>query len=115
MTLQLPHDAMLLRIFFGERDRYGGRPLHDAILHKARELQLAGATVLRGPMGYGRNSQVHRANLLDMSEDLPIVVEIVESEANIDRLLPELEKMMGSGLVTLEKVKVIRYGDGQGT
>ena len=111
--MQLPHDAMLLRIFFGERDRYGGRPLHDAIVHKARELKLAGATVLRGPMGYGRNSQVHRANLLDMSEDLPIVVEIVESEANINRLLPELETMIGSGLVTLEKVRVIRYGDGE--
>ena len=104
---------MLLRIFFGEQDRFAGRPLYDAIVQKARELQLAGATVLRGPMGYGRNSDIHRANLFELSEDLPIVVEIVDSEANIERLLPELEKMMGSGLVTLEKVKVIRYGDGK--
>jgi PII-like signaling protein len=81
--MQLPQDAMLLRVFFGERDRYDGRPLHDAIVQKARELQLAGATVLRGPMGFGRNSRIHRANLFELSEDLPIVVEIVESEANI--------------------------------
>jgi PII-like signaling protein len=113
--MRLPQDAMLLRIFFGEQDRFGGRPLHDAIVQKARELHLAGATVLRGPMGFGRNSHIHRANLFELSEDLPIVVEIVESEANIERLLPELEKMMGSGLVTIEKVKVIRYGDGQAT
>ncbi len=110
--MQLPQDAMLLRIYFGEQDRFAGKPLHDAIIQKARELHLAGATVLRGPMGYGRNSHIHRANLFEISEDLPIVVEIVESEANIDRFLPELERMMGSGLVTLEKIKVIRYGDG---
>lgn len=108
--MTLPQEAMLLRIFLGERDRYGGRPLYEAIVAKARELKLAGATVLRGPMGYGRNAHIHRANLLDISEDLPVIVEIVESEANLDRLLPELQGMMGSGLVTLEKVKVIRYG-----
>lgn len=109
--MQLPQEATLLRIFFGERDKAGGRPLYDAIVLKARELHLAGATVLRGPMGFGRNSRIHRANLFETSEDLPIVVEIVDSRANIDRLLPELEKMMGSGLVTLEKVEVIRYGN----
>lgn len=108
--MTLPQEATLLRIFLGERDRYGGRPLYEAIVAKARELKLAGATVLRGPMGYGRNAHIHRANLLDISEDLPVIVEIVESEANLDRLLPELQGMMGSGLVTLEKVKVIRYG-----
>ena len=108
--MTLPQEATLLRIFIGERDRYGGRPLYEAIVAKARELKLAGATVLRGPMGYGRNAHIHRANLLDISEDLPVIVEIVESEANLDRLLPELQGMMGSGLVTLEKVKVIRYG-----
>ena len=108
--MTLPQEAMLLRIFLGERDRHGGRPLYEAIVAKARELKLAGATVLRGPMGYGRNAHIHRANLLDISEDLPVIVEIVESEANFDRLLPELQGMMGSGLVTLEKVKVIRYG-----
>lgn len=108
--MTLPQEATLLRIFLGERDRHGGRPLYEAIVAKARELKLAGATVLRGPMGYGRNAHIHRANLLDISEDLPVVIEIVESEVNLDRLLPELQGMMGSGLVTLEKVKVIRYG-----
>jgi PII-like signaling protein len=112
MTVQLPQDAQLLRIFFGERDRFAGRPLYDAIVQKARALHLAGATVLRGPMGYGRNSRVHRASLFEISEDLPIIVEIVDTEAKIATLLTELEKMMGSGLVTLEQVKVIRYGDG---
>lgn len=111
--MTLPQEAMLLRIFLGERDRHGGRPLYEAIVAKARELKLAGATVLRGPMGYGRNAHIHRANLLDISEDLPMVIEIVESEANLDRLLPELQGMMGSGLVTLEKVRVIRYGTGR--
>lgn len=108
--MTLPQEAMLLRIFLGERDRHGGRPLYEAIVAKARELKLAGATVLRGPMGYGRNAHIHRANLLDISEDLPVIVEIVESQGNIDRLLPELQAMLGSSLVTLEKVKVIRYG-----
>lgn len=108
--MTLPQEATLLRIFLGERDRYGGRPLYEAIVAKARELKLAGATVLRGPMGYGRNAHIHRANLLDISEDLPVVVEIVESQSNVERLLSELQGMMGSGLVTLEKVKVIRYG-----
>ena len=112
--MQLPQDAVLLRIFIGEEDRFEGKRLYDAIVLKARELHLAGATVLRGPMGYGRNSRVHRANLFEISEDLPIVIEIVDSQASIDLLLPELAKMMGSGLVTLEKVKVIRYGDGRG-
>ena len=112
--MTLPQEAMLLRIFLGERDRHDGQPLYETIVAKARELRLAGATVLRGPMGYGRNAHLHRAGLLDISEDLPIVIEIVDSQANLDRLLPELEKFMGSGLVTLEKVGVIRYGDGRG-
>lgn len=111
--MPLANDAMLLRVYLGERDRFAGTPLYEAIVNKARELKLAGATVLRGPMGYGRNAHVHRANLLDISEDLPMIVEIVEAQANIDRLLAEIEPMMGSGLVTLEKVKVIRYGDGR--
>lgn len=110
MNMTLPQEATLLRIFLGERDRFGGRPLYEAIVAKARELKLAGATVLRGPMGYGRNAHIHRANLLEISEDLPIVIEIVESQANVDRLLVELEPMMGSSLVTLEKVTVIRRG-----
>jgi PII-like signaling protein len=110
--MQLPHDAVLLRIFFGEQDRFAGRPLYDAIVRKAREVHLAGATVLRGPMGYGRASRVHRANLFELSEDLPMVIEIVDGQEKIDAFLPLLETMMGSGLVTMEKVKVIRYGDG---
>lgn len=109
--MPLPNDAMLLRVYLGERDRFGGTPLFEAIVAKARELKLAGATVLRGPMGYGRNAHVHRANLLDISEDVPMIVEIVEAQANIDLLLAEIEPMMGSGLVTLEKVQVIRYGN----
>ena len=107
----LPEDAQLLRIFVGERDRLAGHPLYNAIVQKARELHLAGATVLRGPMGYGRNTHVHRANLFECSEDLPIVIEIVDTEDKIGAFLPELDKMMGSGLVTLEKIKVIRYGE----
>ena len=113
--MHLPQDALLLRIFFGEKDRNEGKPLHDAIVRKAREMHLAGATVLRGPMGYGRRSRVHRAHLFELSEDLPMVIEIVDSEDRINAFLPVLETMMGSGLVTLEKVKVIRYGENGST
>lgn len=109
--MQLPQDAVLLRIFFGENDRAEGRPLYEAIVRRARERHLAGATVLRGPMGFGRSTRLHRAHLFELSEDLPILVEIVDREDKIEAFLPELERMMGSGLVTLEKVKVIRYGD----
>jgi hypothetical protein len=110
--MQLPRDALLLRIFVGENDRADGRPLYEAIVLKARERQLAGATVLRGPMGFGRSSHLHTTKILRLSEDLPFIVEIVDSEENINAFLPELERIMGSGLVTLEKVQVIRYGDG---
>ena len=108
--MKVPRDAMLLRIFLGEDDKYERRPLYEAIVLKAREHQLAGATILRGPMGFGHSSRLHTAKILRLSEDLPIVVEIVDSEAKIKGFLPELEKMMGSGLVTLEKVQVIQYG-----
>jgi PII-like signaling protein len=110
--MQIPQAAMLLRVFTGEADRYHGKPLHSAIVLKARELHLAGATVLRGPMGYGRSSRVHRAGFLELSEDLPVVIEIVDSEERIRAFLPALDEMMGaaSGLVTLEKVQVLRYG-----
>jgi PII-like signaling protein len=110
--MQLPRDAMLLRIFVGEDDRAEGLPLYEAIVLKARERQLAGATVLRGPMGFGRSSRLHTAKILRLSEDLPFIVEIVDTEERINAFLPELERIMGSGLVTLEKVRVIRYGDG---
>jgi uncharacterized protein len=111
----LPRDATLLRIFIGESDRYEGHPLYEAIVLKARELHMAGATVLRGPMSFGKTSRLHTAKILRLSEDLPIVVEIVDSQQQIDQFLPILETMIGSGLVTVEKVQVIRYGDADGS
>jgi PII-like signaling protein len=108
--MQIPRNAMLLRIFIGEDDKTDGRPLYEAIVLKARELQLAGATILRGPMGFGHSSRLHTAKILRLSEDLPIVIEIVDSEEKIDAFLPQLEGMMSSGLVTLEKVQVLQYG-----
>jgi PII-like signaling protein len=111
--MHLPEDAVLLRIFIGESDRYQHRPLYEAIVLKARELQLAGATVLRGPMGFGKSSQLHTAKILRLSMDLPMVIEIVDTEEKVNAFLPVLDEMMGGGLVTLEKAKVIRY-QGQG-
>ena len=108
--MNVPRDAMLLRVFLGEADRSGGQPLYEAIVMKARELHLAGATVLRGPMGFGHSSRIHTAKILRLSEDLPFVVEIVDAEEKINAFLPVLDAMMGSGLVTLEKVKVLQYG-----
>jgi uncharacterized protein len=107
--MHLPHEAMLLRIFIGESDRWKHHPLYEAIVLKARELQLAGATVLRGPMGYGKSSRLHTAKILRLSMDLPLVIEIVDSEEKIQGFLPVLDEMMQGGLVTLEKVKVIHY------
>jgi len=109
--MQLPRDAMLLRIFIGEDDKYKARPLYEAIVLKARERHLAGATILRGPMGFGHSSRLHTAKILRLSEDLPVVIEIVDGEDKIRGFLPELEIMMGSGLVTLEKVQVLQYGE----
>src|ERR1700722_13976676 len=106
-----PRDATLVRIFIGESARFEGHPLYEAIVLKARELHMAGATVLRGPMGFGRTSRLHTTKVLRLSDDLQIVVEIVDSQQQIDQFLPILETMIGSGLVTLEKVQVIRYGD----
>src|SRR5207249_196326 len=111
--MHLPEDAVLLRIFIGERDRYQHRPLYEAIVLKARELNLAGATVLRGPMGFGKSSHLHTAKILRLSMDLPIVIEIVDSEDKVNAFLPVLDQMMGGGLVTLETAKVIRYRDQQ--
>jgi len=107
--MQLPRNAMLLRIFVGESDRWQHRPLYEAIVLRARERHLAGATVLRGPMGYGKSSRLHTAKILRLSMDLPIVIEIVDTEENLNAFLPELETMMRGGLVTLEKVQVIDY------
>jgi PII-like signaling protein len=107
--MQLPEDAVRLRIFIGESDRYQHRPLCEAIVLKARELQLAGATVLRGPMGFGKSSHLHTAKILRLSMDLPILIEIVDTEQKVNAFLPALDEMMGGGLVTLERAKVIRY------
>jgi PII-like signaling protein len=111
--MQLPRDAVLLRIFIGESDRFGHRPLYEAIVLKARELHLAGATVLRGPMGFGKSSRLHTTKILRLSVDLPLVIEIVDAEEKIQAFLPELDRMIGGGLVTLEPVKVIDYRAGQ--
>ena len=110
--MQIPHEAVLLRIFLGESDRWEHKPLYEAIVLKARELHLAGATVLRGPMGFGKSSRLHTAKILRLSLDLPLVIEIVDSEEKIQAFLPVLDQMMGGGLVTLEKVKVIEYRAG---
>src|SRR6266852_9249994 len=107
--MKIPEHGKLLRIFIGESDRWHRQPLYEAIVLKAREMGLAGATVLRGPMGFGANSHLHTAKILRLSEDLPILIEIVDKEEKINAFLPELDKIMGDGLVTLEKVRIIRY------
>ena len=107
--MQIPHEAVLLRIFIGESDRWHHQPLYEAIVLKARERHLAGATVLRGPMGFGKSSRLHTAKILRLSMDLPLVIEIVDAEEKINEFLPVLDGMIGGGLVTVEKVKVIEY------
>ena len=107
--MEIPHEATLLRIFIGESDRYENRPLYEAIILKAREMHLAGATALRGPIGFGKSSRMHTSKILRLSMDLPLVIEIVDSEENIQSFLPALDEMMQSGLLTMEKVKVIDY------
>jgi uncharacterized protein len=109
--MQVPRDAVLLRIFIGEDDRHQHLPLYEAIVLKAREQHLAGATVLRGPMGFGHSSRLHTAKVLRLSEDLPMVIELVDGEDKINAFLPLLDGMMGSGLITIEKVKVLQYGE----
>ncbi len=107
--MKLPSEAFLLRIFIGESDKHGGKPLYEAVVEEARKRGLAGATVLRGFLGFGANSRIHTSKILRLSEDLPVVVEIVDSEDNINAFLPELDEMVEEGLVTLEKVRVITY------
>ncbi len=108
--MQIPKQALLLRIFIGENDQFGGSPLYEAIVLKAREMHLAGATVLRGPMGFGASSRLHTTKILRLSEDLPLLIEIVDAEDKINAFLPSLDAMMSSGLITLEKVQVLQYG-----
>jgi PII-like signaling protein len=105
----IPGEGYLLRIFVGESDRYGHRPLYEAIVMKARESGLAGATVLRGVMGFGKRSVLHTAKVLRLSEDLPMLVEIVDSLEKINAFIPQLDGMIQDGMVTLEKVRVIQY------
>ena len=107
--MKLSEKSMLLRIFIGESDKYKGKPLYEVIVQKARELHLAGATVIRGFLGYGADSRMHKAKLLDLSEDLPIIIEIVDSQEKLDMLLPFLDESVTEGLITLEEVKVIKY------
>jgi uncharacterized protein len=105
--------GLLLRIFIGEDDHFDGKPLYESIVLKAREQGVAGATVLRGPMGFGHSSLIHRAKILRLSEDLPVVVEIVDSKEKITAFLPLLDGMVKGGLVTLEEIRILRYGPSQ--
>jgi uncharacterized protein len=111
LTMQIPRDAVLLRIFIGEDDKHNRLPLYEAIVLKAREMHLGGATVLRGHIGFGHSSHIHTTKILRLSQDLPVVIEIVDSQEKIDAFLPTLDQMMGSGLVTMEKVQVLQYGE----
>ena len=110
--MELPRESVRLRVFIGESDRFERLPLHEAIVLKARELHLAGATVIRGAMGFGHSSRIHTSKVLRLSVDLPLVIEIVDSEAKINAFLPVLDGMMGGGLVTIEPVKVVHYRPG---
>jgi PII-like signaling protein len=107
--MNLPHEATLLRIFIGESDRWQQKPLYEAIVLKARETHLAGATVLRGPMGFGKSSLLHTAKILRLSMDLPMIIEIIDSEEKIQSFLPVLDKMITGGLVTMEKIRALHY------
>jgi PII-like signaling protein len=111
--MPLSRDATLLRIFLGEDDKFDHQPLYEAIVLKAREMGLAGATVLRGPMGFGHSSTLHTTKILRLSQDLPLVIEIVDTEDKVRTFVAAIEDMMGSALVTTEKVQVIRYGNGK--
>ena len=108
--MELPQEGLLLRIFIGEQAKCGHKPLYEAVVLKAREMHLAGATVLRGPLGFGRSSHLHSAKILQLSEDLPMVIEIVDTKEKIDGFLPVLDGMISGGLVTLAKVQLLQYG-----
>lgn len=107
--MKLPEAGMLLRIFIGESDHYQGKALYEQIVIKAREMNLAGATVIRGIMGFGADSRMHSTKLLRLSEDLPIIIEIVDTEENLNKLIPFLDEAVTEGLITMEKVRVIKY------
>jgi uncharacterized protein len=107
--MSLPTDGKLLRVFVGESDRWDGRPLYEAIVLEARKRGLAGATVIKGFMGYGAHSRIHTAKLLELSQDLPIIIEIVDAVEKIEAFMPDLEKMVGDGLITIERAEVLLY------
>ncbi len=111
--MSLPTDGRLLRVFIGESDRWEGRPLYEAIVLEARKRGLAGATVTKGVMGFGAHSRIHTAKLLELSQDLPMVVEIVDAPDKIDAFMPDLEKMVGDGLITIERAEVLLYRPGR--
>ena len=111
--MQIPTEGKLLRIFVGENDRWHGKPLYEAIVEEARRRSLAGATAWRGFMGFGRHSRMHTAKILRLSEDLPVVIEIVDAAEKIEAFLPQLEEMVREGLVTLERAEVLMYRGGQ--
>lgn len=111
--MRLPEEAELLRIFIGEGDRHQGKPLYEVIVLEARKRGMAGATVLRGVMGFGAHSRMHTAKILRLSEDLPMVVEIVDKPERIADFLPELDQMIQEGLITLERARVIAYRHSQ--
>jgi PII-like signaling protein len=111
--MTIPSEGKLVRIFIGESDRWEGRPLYEAIVLAARQLGLAGATVVKGFMGFGAHSRIHTAKLLELSQDLPIVVEIVDAPEKIEQFLPQLERMVGDGLITLERAEVLLYRPGR--
>jgi PII-like signaling protein len=111
--MKLPDEGELLRIFIGETDKYKGKPLYEAIVMKARELNLAGATVFRGIMGYGATSRIHSFKVLRLSEDMPVLIEIVDIKDNISKLIPFLDETVKEGLITMEKVRIIKYRHGK--
>ncbi len=113
--MKLPSEAELLRIFIGESDKFAGRPLYEVIVEEARKRKIAGATVLRGVLGFGANSRVHTAKILRLSEDLPVVIEIVDEPTKIADLMTQLDHMIQEGLVTLEKVRIVAYRHSQST
>jgi PII-like signaling protein len=110
--MQIPKDAVLLRVFCRERDKAEGKPLYEVVVRKAREAHMAGATVLRGQIGFGRSSQLHSSKMMSLSDDLSLIIEIVDSDDKIEAFLPTLGSIVNSGLVTTEMVQVLRYGPG---
>jgi PII-like signaling protein len=112
-AMKIPEDGCLLRIFIGESDHWHGKPAHEAIVHKAKEAGLAGATVLRGVIGFGAHSRLHTYKILRLSEDLPIVIEIVDAQEKIDAFLPQIDEIVEEGMITMETVKVIKYRAGK--